>query len=511
MQPIQPDDKRVFLCGRVGRLLLSLNILMSFVYFLLLTFFFERGDPLLFGLLIAGEVFHVWQVVGYSLTVWGHAWPAVEDPAFDKPVAVFITVAGEPVEIVERTARAALGMKYPRFRVYILNDGYVAKKDNWREIIRLEQRLDVKVLTRRTPGGAKAGNINHALQVTRSPFVAIFDADHAPHRDFLRKTMGYFIDARMGFVQTPQYYHNASQNGITRTAWDQQTIFFGAIMQGKNSSGSAFMCGTNMVLRRAALESAGGMCEFSIAEDFLTSLFIHAKGWKSWYVPEVLAEGLAPEDFLSYYKQQFRWARGSLEVIFRYNPLFVRRMRLAHRFQYLVSASYYMSGLVVLVDALLPLAFLYAARSAIVTSTMDLAFVFLPYIALNLYVLQKTGAFSYTFQAIAFSMSACFVFSKAVVLTVLRRKATFAVTSKTALSGNFLRLVLPHIVYLLLVVGGIIVGIRREGLSASLLSNAAWAVLNCVLFVPFIVAAAPRSLQVRKRRPVPLPVAQEAA
>ena len=81
------------------------------------------------------------------------------------------------------------------------------------------------------------------------------------------------------------------------------------------------MCGTNVAVRRTALDEVGGLCQTNIAEDFLTSLLMHERGWRSVYVPEVLAQGLAPEDFLSYYKQQHRWARGSLEVIFKYNPL----------------------------------------------------------------------------------------------------------------------------------------------------------------------------------------------
>jgi cellulose synthase (UDP-forming) len=49
-------------------------------------------------------------------------------------VDVFITVAGEPVSIVEETVEAARRMLYPNFEVYILNDGKVANKDNWRDI-----------------------------------------------------------------------------------------------------------------------------------------------------------------------------------------------------------------------------------------------------------------------------------------------------------------------------------------------------------------------------------------
>lgn len=480
-----------FLNGFSSKRLLVINAILSVIYFVALTFFFDHGNNLLFGLLIAGEVFHLWQIIGYCFTVWSPDYSAVFDKDFDKPVDVFITVAGEPVEIVEKTARAAKAMDYPNFKVYLLNDGYVAKKDNWQEIERLAKRLGIGCITRKVPGGAKAGNINNALRATKSPYFVIFDADHIPYKNFLSEVMGYFADSKMGFVQTPQYYYNQSSNDITQTAWDQQSLFFGPIMTGKNRLNAAFMCGTNMAVSRKAIAEAGGMCEFNIAEDFLTSLFIHEKGWNSIYVPKVLARGLAPEDFLSYYKQQFRWTRGSLEVIFKYNPFLRRGLTWRQKFQYVISASYYLNGIVVLIDALLPLVFLYAGITAVSTSTMALAFIFLPYIILNLLILQLTSNYAYTYKAIAYSTSSFYLQIKAVIAVLTNQKTSFAVTSKQAVQGNFLYLVTPQILYIVAAVIGGFVAFNREGLSASLLANGAWAIVNVALFLPFIKAASP--------------------
>ncbi|MBX4209602.1 glycosyltransferase, partial [Candidatus Parcubacteria bacterium] len=304
-------SKTEFLSSVPAKLLLVANLVMAIVYFFVITFLFRHGNEFLFWLLIAGEVFHTWQALTYLATVWRLDHKARFDPSFSPPVDVFITVAGEPADIVEETAVAARDMEYPNHRVFILNDGLVAKKDNWEEIVALAKRLGVGCITRTIPGGAKAGNINNALKETGrkagAPYVAVFDADHVPHKDFLMKTVGYFVDEKLGFVQTPQYYKNAHMNAVTLSSWEQQELFFGPICRGKNHLNSATMCGTNMVISRAALGQVGGMCTESIAEDFATGLFIHEKGWKSLYVPEVLAEGLAPEDFLSYTKQQFRW------------------------------------------------------------------------------------------------------------------------------------------------------------------------------------------------------------
>ena len=158
-----------------------------------------------------------------------------------------------------------------------------------------------------------------------------------------------------GYLSTLLYV--TTFGAVAGTAWEQQKLFFGPICRGLSRRGAAFMCGTNMVIRRKALDEVGGMCEDNIAEDFLTSFFMHQRGWQSVYVPIVLAEGLAPEDLGSFYKQQYRWARGSLEIVFKYNPFFRRGLTMSQRFEYLVASSYWLSGFIVLLNLLLPLTF----------------------------------------------------------------------------------------------------------------------------------------------------------
>lgn len=486
------DARRDFLQNRASKALFLLNALFAIGYFAVIVHWFPEGNPILFWLLITGEIFHLWQVLTFIYSVWDTRQPAKPVSGFAQPVDVFITVAGEPVEVVEKTARAAKAMQYAStFNVYLLNDGFVAGKDNWHDIESLAKRLGIHCITRQTPGGAKAGNINNALRETSAPFVVVFDADHVPHPDFLEKTVPYLGDDRVAFVQTPQFYANYEQNFVTGAAWEQQELFFGPLCKGKRRHNAAFMCGTNMVIRRKALDQVGGMCENNIAEDFLTSFFIHQKKWQSVYVDEVLAEGLAPEDFLSYYKQQFRWARGSLELVFRYNPFFRRGLTMSQRIEYFSAASFWLSGIVVLIDALLPLIFFYTGQVPLVVSTMALAAAFMPYIVLTLYLLQLSTNYSYTFRALAFSMSCFSIHIKAVLGILTGRKAGFSVTSKTKLTGNFLKLATPQIAYVLATIGGIGYAMWREGLSASVVANAAWAVVYCIIFSLFIWAALP--------------------
>lgn len=507
------DIRRDFLRTDSPKALLVFNVVLAIAYFAVLAFLFPVSNKILFWLLIAGEVFHLWQVFTFIYTVWDTSYQLPVPRAYAPPaVDVFITVAGEPVELVKQTIAAARTMRYPNFSVYVLNDGFVAKKENWREIEALAKHMGVHCVTRTVAGGAKAGNINNGLKFSQSPFIACFDADHVPHSDFLLKTVPFFADDAVAFVQTPQFYKNYAENYLTKSSWEQQELFFGPICKGKNRLNAATMCGTNMVIRRSALEEVGGMCTESIAEDFITGLLLHAKGYRSVYVPEVLAEGLATEDLLSYSKQQFRWARGALDVIFRWNPILMSGLTWAQRLQYLSSASFYLSGLVVVLDALLPLFYFYGGIVPVHISGMLLASVFLPYFFCTLYVIQRSSNFTFTFSSLGFSMGSFNIHLRALASAATFQKSAFGITQKSRIRGNFLPLVKWHIAYLALVVAGIPVAIVREGISASLINNSAWAIMNAIIFLPFIRAALPgyESSRVPVSVPAPKSIPQDA-
>ena len=447
----RPPSDTSHLPGRadVSRGVLLANLVLATVYFLAIAFWFPYGNRLVFGVFVAGEVFHLWQLGTYLYTVWGRA----PEHDFDADLHPAVDLlhhrrrrAGRPGRGDGPAARCARTTPARSGSRSSTTDWWPARTTGARSSSSPRGSAS-RCITRTEPGGAKAGNINHALTLLDAPLVAVLDADHVPEPEFLARTVGYFTDERLGFVQSPQYYANSEKNYVTGGAWEQQDLFFGPILAGKDRTGSAFMCGTNVVIRRAALDEVGGLCQTNIAEDFLTSLFLHERGWKSVYVPEVLAKGLAPEDFLSYYKQQHRWARGSLEVIFKYNPLVRRGLTWPQRIQYLASASYYLSGLVVLMNALLPLLFFFTGVTVFTISTNALAAVFIPYICLSLYVLQRSSAFSYTYRALAFSTGSFWLQITALTAVLTRRRTTFAVTSKQQINGSFLRLVVPHLVY----------------------------------------------------------------
>ena len=167
-------------------------------------------------------------------------------------VDVFVTTYNEPVELVMRTARAALAISYPH-TTWILDDG------NREEIRDAAATMGLSVITRSDdwidrPRHAKAGNLNNALLATEGEFVLVLDADQVPDPMILDRTLGYFKDPLVALVQTPQWFENVPDSDPLGS---QAPLFYGPIQQSKDGWNAAFFCGSNAILRREALMQLG--------------------------------------------------------------------------------------------------------------------------------------------------------------------------------------------------------------------------------------------------------------
>jgi cellulose synthase (UDP-forming) len=253
-------------------------------------------------------------------------------------VDVFIPVYGEDVAVIRKTAVAAMAMQ-GQHRTFILDDG---RSD---EVRAMASEIGCGYIRRLSGGGAKAGNINHALSIVQSDFFCVFDADFVPRPQFLVETVPFFVDKTVAFVQTPQAYGNLN-NLISRGAGYMQTVFYKFVQTGRNHFNAAFCVGTNVIYRRAAIDDVGGIYTDSKSEDVWTSLMLHERGWRTIYIPETLAVGDAPETIEAYTKQQLRWATGGFEIMFTHNPLSPRhKLSMDQRLMYLVTATHYLTGI----------------------------------------------------------------------------------------------------------------------------------------------------------------------
>jgi cellulose synthase (UDP-forming) len=228
-------------------------------------------------------------------------------------------------------------------------------------------------ITRPDNAHAKAGNINHALTKTHGEFVAIFDADFIPQRNFLMRTVGFFSDPRIGIVQVPHAFYNhdliQANLALRKALPDDQRFFFEAIMPSRDGWNAAFCCGSNSVTRRAALRAVGDALPIqSITEDMLLSLMMLRKGYITRYLCERLAFGLAPESVNAFFVQRQRWARGAMQILYlTAGPLgsglnFVQRL--------LFLPTHWLSqSLMLLMAIIAPLVFLWTGITPLVNVT----------------------------------------------------------------------------------------------------------------------------------------------
>jgi len=275
--------------------------------------------------------------------------PIHRPSSLDRIVDVLITTRNEPIPVVEQTIRGALAVRGIR-DVLVLDDG------DRPELAVLAGRLGAIHLARRESVDAKAGNLNFGLRHTDAEFLMILDADHVPQPQFLERTLGYLDDPSIAVVQTPQAYYNESF--LFRRGWSANDMFYNCIQPAKNRSNAAFFVGTSAVLRRRAIDAVGGFATTTATEDIHTALRMHARGWGSVFVPEVLAAGLEVESLRELYQQRRRWAAGSMGLLLRSSdsPLWTRGLTLAQRVSYTSSMLGHQQGTQRLAVQLLPIA-----------------------------------------------------------------------------------------------------------------------------------------------------------
>jgi cellulose synthase (UDP-forming) len=390
-------------------------------------------------------------------------------------IDVFITVYGEPLDIVLGTIRAARDMRIPH-KVWVLDDG---DSDALRDAAAAE---GVGYLRRREHKHAKAGNVNAGLARTDGEFVVILDADHVPSPDFLVRALPYMHDDDVAFVQTPQAFPSAKGLVATGTA-EAQRIFYELVCPGKNKFNAVFCVGTNVIFRRSALDEIGGLDTDSNSEDIWTSIQLHRRGWRSVFVSETLARGIAPDNLLAYFKQQFRWSYGGFEVLLR-GGLFRRRtgLTLDQRFQYLLTGTNYLLSLSVLVFMFVPSMYLLFGVSPVEANTTTWLLHYAPFYALVVLVTWlQTGGFKPA--AVITSIGSAPVVARALLMVLLRRKASWTVTN--ARSGKLpgVELVLPQIAMMLLNVVAIGVGlsVMNPDTRAATLLSVTWAAMHVLI------------------------------
>ena len=427
----------------------------------------------------AAEVYGLVSSILFYYTAWNtspsHEWrPAPTGVTVD----VMVPSYNEPLWVLRRTLLGAMRITYPH-KTFLLDDSHRPAMEE------LARELGCGYITRPNNEGAKAGNLNWAMARTSGELIAIFDADHVPLPNFLDRTVGYFNDAQLAFVQTPQEYYNIeSFQHVTKPdakrSWHEQQLFYRVIEPGKDHWNAAFFCGSCGVMRRSALADVGGFATETITEDMHTSLRLHARGWSSAYHNEVLALGLAAQTATPFHLQRLRWGQGTLQVLRRERVLRNRGLTIHQRLNYFASALHYFDGYQRLL--------LYLAPSlAVATGVLPIRALTLPFIASVLgYYAASMLAFKLSGRGYAmfiaterYHMVRFYTYIRASVGLIARRKLSFSVSPKAAAGAGDLRLALPAaivggyvIVCFLIGLGRLVLG--HDSNPAAFWINSAW-------------------------------------
>lgn len=491
---------------RAARLLILAAIVATAAYGYFLLSPENRGATWVWALVLVGEGLTIYQALGVWWTILAHDGHRDRPEVFDwrvrmlqgediPSIDVFVTVAGEPLELVRRTIVAARDLDLPH-ETWVLDDG---RSDALRDLC---GRLGVGYLRRPDSRHAKAGNVNAALRRTSGEFVALFDADHVPERSFLVEALPHLVDDGVAFVQSPQWYANRDRL-VPLGASEAQRIFYELVCPGKNHFNAAFCVGTNVIFRRAALAEVGGLYTDSLSEDIWTSLLLHRRGWRSVYLPKVLARGLAPDTLAAYFKQQFRWARGGFELLLTGRLLRGRGLTLDQRLQYLFTSTNYLLAFATVAFQLVPAAFLLSGDPPVSTDLATWLAFYVPFIVLQLLVtyLQAGG---FRVAAIVTSIGVAPVHIRAFFSVLLRRRPHWSVTN-TRSAIQSIELVVPQIGLLILNVLAIAVGVATitpENRLGILLAGG-WAVLHSLILGRIVLEAFLDAARARRslRRP----------
>ncbi|MDH3735878.1 MAG: glycosyltransferase family 2 protein [Nitrosopumilus sp.] len=220
--------------------------------------------------------------------------------------------------VAKRLIDAVCNLDYPKekMRIMVLDDS----DDDTVELLGesvddyKKQGFQIEHVRRGTRKGYKAGALKYAMKTTNTELVAIFDADFIPPTWFLKRAIPHFSKSNIGLVQCRWGHVNENYSAITQ-AQALSLDFHFLIEQKAKSNSHLFMNfnGTAGIWKRDCIEDAGGWHTATLVEDLDLSYRAQMKGWKCVFLPNVVVDAELPVQMNAAKRQQFRWAKGSIQ------------------------------------------------------------------------------------------------------------------------------------------------------------------------------------------------------
>jgi len=240
-----------------------------------------------------------------------------ENLAFPK-VSIHIPAYFEPPEMLKQTLDAVARLDYPNFEcVVIINNTpdpafWQPIQDHCRALGERFKFINAEKVT-----GFKAGALRIAMDRTAADaeIIGIIDADYVVDPDWLKDLVPLFADSRVGLVQAPQDHRDEDRSLMHYIMNGEYAGFFDIGMIQRNEENAIIVHGTMCLIRRAAMEMAGGWAGDTICEDTDLGLAIIEHGWVTHYTNHRYGRGLLPDTYEAFKKQRHRWAYGGFQIV----------------------------------------------------------------------------------------------------------------------------------------------------------------------------------------------------
>src|SRR5918912_324681 len=189
--------------------------------------------------------------------------------------------------------------------------------------------FDITHIQRRDRSGYKAGALNIGTQCAKGEFIAIFDADFIPGSDFIKNVIVNFTDPKLGFVQCRWGHVNETYSTLTEAEAISLDLHF-LVEQKAKSLSHLFMSfnGAAGVWRRSCIQDAGGWHTNTLVEDLDLSYRAQLRGWKCLFLEDILVYAELPVQMNAAKRQQFRWAKGSIQLALKLLPKVILQKRI---------------------------------------------------------------------------------------------------------------------------------------------------------------------------------------
>ena len=301
--------------------------------------------------------------------------------------------------VAKRLVDAVCAMDYPKemMRIMVLDDSDDETVDLLSAVVATykKQGFQIEHVRRGTRKGYKAGALKHAMQTTDTEFVAIFDADFIPPSWFLKRAIPHFSKSNIGLIQCRWGHVNENYSAITQ-AQALSLDFHFLIEQKAKSNSNLFMNfnGTAGIWKCACIEDAGGWHTATLVEDLDLSYRAQMKGWKCVFLPDIVVEAELPVQMNAAKRQQFRWAKGSIQCAIKLlaDIAIKRKVAVEAKIQAFVQLTRHIVYPLMLIQFL--------ALPVLLASNMNLYLVsFLPALTIAAYLAMGPGAYIVIIQS----------------------------------------------------------------------------------------------------------------